>query len=119
MARFSLLSFTMILAAASLAACQTPPQGEEPAAFPDAVLPGERIAEFYCSSCHAIGRRDSSAHPEAPAFRSLSQLYPVRALEEALAEGIAVGHPDMPPFQLEPDDIDALLSYLESIQDPA
>jgi hypothetical protein len=52
-------------------------------------------------------------------FRKISLRYPVRNLEEALGEGIFVGHPDMPPFQLEPDDIDELLDYIESIQDPA
>ena len=26
-----------------------------------------------------------------------------------------VGHPDMPQFKFEPDEIDAILSYLESV----
>lgn len=100
-------------------ACQT--RGEapaEPAATARLLAEGEQIASGLCAACHAISVSDASAHPDAPPLRQLSQVYPVRALEEALAEGIMVGHPDMPPFQLEPDDIDALLTYLESIQGP-
>ncbi|MFN4023896.1 MAG: c-type cytochrome [Hyphomonas sp.] len=109
-------------AALILAACQT--QADTPAATagappaPRLLAEGEEIATSLCAVCHAVSTTDMSPHPEAPPLRELSQVYPVRALEEALAEGIMVGHPDMPPFQLEPDDIDALLTYLESIQDP-
>lgn len=103
----------------SVAACQT--TAEQPAAPHSAALlaEGRQIATGLCAACHAVSVRDESAHPDAPPLRLLSRAYPVRALEEALAEGIMVGHPDMPPFQLEPDDIDALLTYLESIQSPA
>lgn len=82
-------------------------------------LRGEEIATRLCSGCHAIGRTDQSAHPDSLPFRQISLRYPVRSLEEALGEGIFVGHPDMPPFQLEPNDIDDLLDYIEAIQDPA
>lgn len=105
----------------ALAACQSPPdqsQMERAGAGPDGAydLPGREIAETLCASCHAIGRADESLHPEAPALRTLSTKYPVEMLAEALAEGILVGHPDMPPFVLEPGEIDALLDYLEVIQ---
>jgi hypothetical protein len=40
----------------------------------------------------------------------------VVALEESLAEGIVVGHPDMPEFRFRPEDVAAIISYLESIQ---
>lgn len=85
----------------------------------NAVLPGEEIAANLCSGCHAVGRSGASPHPDALPFRKISMHYSVRSLEEALGEGILVGHPDMPPFQLPPEDIDNLLSYIESIQDPA
>ena len=67
-------------------------------------------------SCHAVGATDESTHPEAPPFRDLSQRYPLEALEEAFAEGIVVGHPDMPVFIAEPDQIDAILTYLATLQ---
>lgn len=86
-------------------------------ADPEDIAAGRLIAEAYCAACHAIGREDESAHPEAPAFRTLSQQYPVEALAEALAEGIMVGHPDMPEFVFQPEEIDHLLDYLISVQE--
>jgi mono/diheme cytochrome c family protein len=77
---------------------------------------GRFLVRVHCSECHAIGRNDASKHPDAPALRTLSRNYPVLALEESLAEGIVVGHPDMPEFRFRPEDVDAILSYLESIQ---
>jgi cytochrome c len=77
---------------------------------------GQEIAQQYCSSCHAIGLTGESAAPEAPPFRTLSANYRVNTLEEALAEGISVGHPAMPQFEFAPDDVDALIAYLRSIQ---
>jgi hypothetical protein len=41
---------------------------------------------------------------------------PIDELAESLAEGLSVGHPDMPEFVFEPDDITAILAYLNSIQ---
>ncbi len=68
--------------------------------------------------CHAVGKSDVSAHPQAPAFRTLSKRYPIKFLEEALAEGISTGHPDMPEFVASPEQISAIIAYLESIQAP-
>ncbi len=78
---------------------------------------GARLAEVNCAMCHAVGRTGSSPAPEAPPFRTLSQNYRVSMLEEALAEGISVGHPAMPNFQFNPDDAEALVRYLETIQE--
>jgi cytochrome c len=95
-----------------LAACAT-----EPSSSDGRMNAGRQIAETHCSSCHAVGVMGESPRPEAPPFRTLSRSYRVSALEEALAEGISVGHPAMPAFQFQPDEIDALVSYLESIQE--
>jgi mono/diheme cytochrome c family protein len=81
-------------------------------------MPGATLARNLCAGCHATGRTDLSPHPDALPFRQFAQRYDVRTLEEPLAEGIVVGHPDMPPFQLAPDDIDDLLDYIEAIQEP-
>lgn len=80
------------------------------------VARGRQLAEMYCASCHAIGESGASTAPGAPPFRSLSSLYSLDALEEALAEGILVGHPMMPEYKFSPDQIDALIAYLQSIQ---
>jgi cytochrome c len=108
-----------IIAAAAilvLSACAQTQAVPQTVAAADQIEAGRRIAELYCSSCHAIGAAGESRNPVAPPFRTLSRNYPVNALGEAFAEGILVGHRDMPEFTLEPDQIDDLLAYLESIQ---
>ena len=52
----------------------------------------------------------------APPFRDLHNKYPIETLQEALAEGISTGHPTMPEFRLEPDQINDVLSYLKSLE---
>lgn len=76
---------------------------------------GRSLVKENCSRCHAIALTDESAHSKAPAFRGLSQRYPIEALAEALGEGISVGHPDMPEFVAEPKQVDAIISYIKSL----
>jgi mono/diheme cytochrome c family protein len=78
---------------------------------------GEALLAKNCARCHAIGRTGASAHSQAPPFRTLSRKYPIEGLAEALAEGIFVGHPDMPEFVFEADEVGAILAYLRSIQE--
>ena len=47
--------------------------------------------------CHAIGRSGASPNPKSPPFRDLSRRYPLSNLEEALGEGIVVGHEGLAP----------------------
>jgi len=108
--------FAAFIVSAALAACASP---SPPAAAPSQETRGHAVAEAHCSSCHAIGAAGESPAPEAPPFRTLSQNYRVDTLAEALAEGISVGHPAMPAFQFEPEDVDALIGYLQTIQDDA
>jgi len=79
---------------------------------------GESLLSKNCSMCHAIGRSGRSPHRQAPPFRSLSKRYPIESLSEALGEGLFTGHPDMPEFVFAPRDVGAILSYLQSIQEP-
>jgi cytochrome c len=78
---------------------------------------GRALVEANCSRCHAIGKEGESPHKDAPPFRTLSSKYPVEDLAESLAEGIFSGHPDMPIFVFGPTDVEAIIEYLESIQD--
>ena len=80
---------------------------------------GEGLLTGNCARCHGVGRTGTSTHPQAPAFRTLGQRYPIDVLAEALAEGLSSGHPDMPEFRFEIDDVRAILAYLESIQEKA
>jgi cytochrome c len=79
---------------------------------------GQAIVKANCSRCHAIGPTGESPNPKSPPFRKLSKKYPVRNLEEALAEGIIVGHENeqMPPFEFSPSQVEAIVAYLDSVQ---
>ncbi|MEO1197615.1 MAG: c-type cytochrome [Pseudomonadota bacterium] len=84
-------------------------------------LTGRQIAEGLCAECHSIERTGDSPNTGAPPLRTLEQKWPLEFLEEALAEGIVVGHggAEMPEYTLEAHEIGALLGYLETIQVPA
>jgi len=77
---------------------------------------GKAFARANCARCHAIDRVSKSPLRIAPPLRTLHQRYPIEALEEALAEGISTGHADMPAFELNPDQINDLLSYLKTLE---
>lgn len=109
MSRFS-ISLLALLAAALPATALAAPAG--------LLARGKAIAAKNCGGCHAIGLSGASPNPKSPPFRLLARKYPLSNLEEALGEGIVVGHEglDMPPFQFDPRQIEALLAYLGSIQ---
>jgi len=65
---------------------------------------GRAFAQAHCARCHAI------------AFRTLHQRYPVETLEESLAEGIVTGHPAMPEFRLEPNEVADFIAFLKSLE---
>jgi cytochrome c len=83
----------------------------------DLVAKGEVLVKENCARCHAIGIEGDSPHKDAPPFRTLSSKYPVADLAESLAEGIVSGHPDMPIFVFSAHDVEAIIQYLESIQE--
>ncbi|HML93659.1 cytochrome c [Methyloceanibacter sp.] len=88
-----------------------------PAAEKDLTQKGEVIVREHCGRCHAVGLTGSSPNEEAPPFRTLSSKYPIDSLAESLAEGIMSGHPDMPVFVFTPHDVDAIIRYMQSIQE--
>jgi cytochrome c len=102
--------FTALAAAGILATVA------RPAVADDQLKRGEALVQRDCARCHAVGKTGASTHKEAPPFRTLGKRYPIESLEEALAEGIVSGHPDMPEFQFDPDDVGAIIAYLKSIQ---
>ena len=77
---------------------------------------GKIFALNNCAKCHSIDRASPSPLKIAPPFRTLHKRYPIETLGEALAEGIYTGHPTMPAFQLEPDQIGDLLAYLNTLE---
>jgi mono/diheme cytochrome c family protein len=98
------------LAAAILAAAAGPAS-----AAPNAAR-GEELVRRHCGGCHAVGTTGDSHEPAAPRFRELNRRYPPSALQEALAEGLLTGHPLMPEFRFEPDDVTSIILYLDLIQ---
>jgi cytochrome c len=77
---------------------------------------GRRIALLYCARCHAIDKVSPSPLTIAPPFRTLHERYPVETLEEALAEGIVTGHPTMPEFRFDADQVGDFLSFLKTLE---
>ena len=86
------------------------------AAAQDAAERGRALVEDNCSACHAVDMEGASPLRAAPPFRMLGQRYRLTDLEEALAEGIVTGHQSMPQFVFEPDEVGAIIAYLQSIQ---
>ena len=77
---------------------------------------GKAIAVTKCSYCHSIERAGRSPRTAAPPFRTLHKRYPVETLEDALAEGMSTGHPRMPEFRLDPDQVGDFISFLKSLE---
>jgi len=85
----------------------------EPAAAQNVTL-GQSIAQKHCASCHALRPGQKSKHGLAPTFPAIANKYSVWGLQEALAEGIVVGHADMPQFVLSPKEISSLLAFMDT-----
>jgi cytochrome c len=104
MIRTAVLAAALVLAAGAASALEPDEQR------------GFTFVRTNCSMCHAIGKYDESRLPIAPPFRTLHERYPVENLQESLAEGIVTGHPSMPQFQLEPDQINDVIAYLKTLE---
>lgn len=105
----------------SAPATDAPAPTDDAASAPaaDPVRIGQVFLEANCSGCHAIGLHDTGLNPEAPPFREIVRIYPPEDLAEAFGEGISTGHPDMPEFELTPDQIDGLIAYLDTLLPPS
>jgi cytochrome c553 len=89
--------------------------GEALAASPSAQR-GLVIARTYCARCHSIDKASESPLKIAPPFHTLHERYPLTDLEEPLGEGIVTGHPSMPEFRFEPDQIHDFIGFLKTLQ---
>jgi mono/diheme cytochrome c family protein len=86
------------------------------AAYADPVARGRALVQANCARCHAIDKTDASPLRGAPPLREVIKIYSSDDIAEAFAEGIVTGHPDMPEFVFPPEEIGALIAYLESLE---
>jgi mono/diheme cytochrome c family protein len=96
-------------AAAALIAAALPAMPPAAAVNPQQ---GKRLALIYCARCHAIDKVSPSPLKIAPPFRTLHERYPVETLQEALAEGIVTGHPTMPQYSFDADQVGDFIAFL-------
>src|SRR6476659_5341705 len=81
-----------------------------------AVQRGLTFVRVHCAQCHAIDKVSESPLAIAPPFRTLHLKYPIEDLARPLAEGIIAGHPTMPQFRLEPDQVADVIAYLKTLE---
>jgi len=77
---------------------------------------GHALVLRNCAMCHAVETVGDSPNPQAPPFRRLHERYAVEDLGDAIAEGIRVGHPQMPEFRFGAHEIIDIIAYVKSIQ---
>lgn len=77
---------------------------------------GKSLLGEKCGKCHQVNPAGNSPLAEAPTFGEVMRRYKPEDLEEALGEGLSTGHPEMPEFVFEPDEIAAILAYLETLR---
>ena len=77
---------------------------------------GLTILRANCEQCHAIDKTSDSSLAIAPPFRTLHLKYPIESLERPLAEGIIAGHPTMPQFRFERDQVVDIIAYLKTLE---
>jgi mono/diheme cytochrome c family protein len=77
---------------------------------------GLTFVRVHCAQCHAIDKVSESPLTIAPPFRTLHLKYPIESLQRPLSEGIIVGHPTMPQFRLESDQVTDVIAYLKTLE---
>lgn len=78
---------------------------------------GKAILAKQCGECHQVEPTGASPLSIAPPFYEVMQRYGPENLEEALGEGLSTGHPAMPEFVFEPEEIAAIVTYLGTLRD--
>jgi cytochrome c len=96
---------------AATVAGQAGAQGLSPAA-----QRGLTLIRAHCAACHAIDQVSESPLKIAPPFRTLHAKYPIETLRIPLREGVLTGHPTMPVFRLDPDQVEDILAFLRTLE---
>jgi mono/diheme cytochrome c family protein len=101
----------LTLAGLALLSLSLPARAEEVS-----ITAGRELATARCSRCHAVGRTGDSPNPRSPRFRDLGADFPFAGLQEALMQGMIVGHPEMPIQHLSQGESSDLIAYLQTLQ---
>ena len=109
--RYKVAAISLLMPVILVVSAKAPASADE-----QSVRRGRAIAVTKCSYCHSIERAGRSPRTAAPPFRTLHKRYPVETLEDALAEGMSTGHPRMPEFRLDPDQVGDFISFLKSLE---
>lgn len=111
---------SLLLAAVFLAAgCADSPGAPalpDQALDPALVMTGRDVAVFRCAQCHALDGITQSHTVSAPPLAQLLDRYDPDMLASDLIDGIRVGHDEMPKFDLQVMEADALVAYLKSLR---
>jgi cytochrome c len=76
---------------------------------------GRILVQANCARCHNLEKTGDSPSPPAPPFRVISKMYKASDIEEALVEGIVVGHPAMPEFEMTGEQAAAVAAFIDSL----
>jgi mono/diheme cytochrome c family protein len=106
------LVFCLGVTVALLASQPAKSQGGAP---DERVARGKALVVLNCTGCHAVADEPRSPNPHAPPFRTLSERFPIDALEETFIGTIDTGHPGMPVFEASQDEIDDIVAYIGSV----
>ena len=112
--RHALLMYRTILSGALFTALLFT-QGISSRADPSLVDQGRELADLNCATCHNIEKTGASPFEAAPPFRTIPEKYDPTELEEAFVEGIVVGHPAMPEWEMTPEQASALSAFIASL----
>ena len=78
---------------------------------------GKKFAQTHCARCHAIDPVGESPLQDRAALPHPAQALPDRNPRRSLCRGhLLPAMPTMPAFELDPDRINDLLSYLKSLE---
>jgi len=75
---------------------------------------GRRVAEAWCSECHAIESNPARTEKGAPAFAAIAKRESTTAL--ALNAFLLSNHDTMPNFIVKQGDADAIVAYILSLK---
>jgi mono/diheme cytochrome c family protein len=116
MTRFSSFALMTLLLAGGCAGPGERPSWQDEALDPALVSTGRDVAVLRCSQCHALDSISQSPNPSAPPMARLLERYDAGILASDLIDGIRVGHDEMPEFDLQVIEADALVAYLKSLR---